>query len=582
MFSLKFAGDFALFVMPEDRIEAKLAGYIDGQLPPEEMVEVERYLVAHPRERRVVEQMLMARQWMASMPRLRAPADMLEAIDPTLERAGLLEEAPAISRWQLLVSPQSLALAATLALVATLVMAMLWLMPQRDDSIAVIPPPILDNGQDQPDGPAPDELIGPVAKDDPTGPDVDETMPGDEDGVPENDIVRPPDVSDTDAVAKAPDDAGGEVAVLPENIAEAVLLNASVQSLPQASGAVSQFLTAADLPIDAQRLSVSSLPETLRQRLKVPDDETVLVYVVDRLSLEQVGALTTELSGAGRAAAHTPASFIAQHKPEGDIEEPVVPPQAGEVQRIYNEDRLTVLIQREDEPPAEPQAGIPVIGKRHLVEVEVTSDGYADFGKIGLGRIDVLGRQVSEVAEEVAASLRTSFQIEAQVQASIAVRGARREAIQLTYLDREPLKPSDLVQIELPDGSWMHLVVNQQGMLDAGELGKIEAAGTSAAQVQEQLRQLALARAAEVEVAPITTDQSPRQMRVVNLSARRAQGVDSWAQTNVACLVVLSAAPQEPDPPTTTLTRPATQPVSDPATPERPRHRLPRAQSDGQ
>lgn len=554
--------------MQEDRIEAKLAGYIDGQLPPGEMAEVERYLVAHPRERGMVEQMLMARQWMGSLPRLRAPADLLEAIDPTLERAGLLEEAPATSRWRVLVTPQSLALAATLALVATLVTTMLWLMPPRDDSIAVVPPPILDNDQDQPDGPAPDEVIGPIADSDTTDPGVDETMPGNEDGVPEDDIVRPPDVSDTDAVAKAPDDATGEVAVFPASIADAVLLNASVQSLPQASGAVSEFLTAADLPIDAQRLSVSSLPEALRQRLKLADDQNVLVYLVDELSLEQVGALTTELSAAGRAAAHTPASFIAEHKPEGDIEEPMVPPQAGEVQRIYNEDRLTVLIQREDDPPAEPQAGIPAIGKRHLVEVEVTSDGYADFGKIGLGRIDVLGRHVSEVAEEVSASLRTSFQIEAQVQASIAVRGARREAIQLTYLDREPLKAGDLVQIELPDGSWMHLVVNQQGMLDAGELGEVEADGTSAAQVQEQLRQLALSRAAEAEDPLITTDQSPRQMRVVNLSARRAQGVDSWAQTKVACLVVLSAESPEAPEDWAPVTDPTTQPASEPATPE--------------
>src|SRR5688572_9471814 len=110
--------------MPDDQIEAKLAAYVDGQLPPEDVAELERHLAANSGQRRVVEQMVQARKWVATLPRVRAPADLLEAIDPTLERSALFAESNVPSPWSTLLSPQVLALAATVALVVTLLAAM--------------------------------------------------------------------------------------------------------------------------------------------------------------------------------------------------------------------------------------------------------------------------------------------------------------------------------------------------------------------------------------------------------------------------------------------------------------------------
>src|SRR5690606_1170502 len=124
--------------MTDDRIEAKLAAYIDGELPADEAADVERYLAGNPRQRQVVEQMIQARNWMASLPRARAPGDLLESIDPSLERSALFDEsATAPAKWGSLVSPQVLALAATVALVATLGIAMLWLLPERGGEVPV-------------------------------------------------------------------------------------------------------------------------------------------------------------------------------------------------------------------------------------------------------------------------------------------------------------------------------------------------------------------------------------------------------------------------------------------------------------
>ena len=60
--------------MPDDQIEAKLAAYIDGTLPPEEVGDLERHLAANPSQRRIVQQMMQARQWVATLPRVRAPS----------------------------------------------------------------------------------------------------------------------------------------------------------------------------------------------------------------------------------------------------------------------------------------------------------------------------------------------------------------------------------------------------------------------------------------------------------------------------------------------------------------------------
>src|SRR5688572_12549692 len=255
--------------MPDDRIESKLAAYIDGQLSTEEAAEVERHLEADPRQRRVVEQMLRARHWLATLPRVRAPADLLESIDPTLERSALFaDDSGSHSRWRTLVSPQALALAATLALVLTLLAAMLWLVPQRDSDLVESPPVIPeqnppdgdggegsepgapDGGSDQPDMP---ERVAEAS--DPPGTD------------PIEGAVNPPGGDEDPAPVRPPDGLVAPTLRLPPGAADAVLVSADVASIPEASGAVSQFLTGQDLPFDAQRVAVSDLPAELQERL---------------------------------------------------------------------------------------------------------------------------------------------------------------------------------------------------------------------------------------------------------------------------------------------------------------------------
>ncbi len=75
--------------------------------------------------------------------------------------------------------------------------------------------------------------------------------------------------------------------------------------------------------------------------------------------------------------------------------------------------------------------------------------------------------------------------------------------------------------------------------------------------------------------AEVVLEAATQPIRVVNLSARRAEGVDGWAQTTVPCLVVLHApktegnedpwAPLMPKPANDPTTQPATGPTTQPA-----------------
>lgn len=548
--------------MPDDQIEAKLAAYVDGQLPPEDVADLERHLAANPGQRRVVEQMMQARKWVATLPRVRAPADFLEAIDPTLERSALFAESNVPSRWSTLLSPQVLAMAATVALVVTLLAAMVWLVPDRGgaDPVATNPPA----GTNDNPTPANGEPGAPIG---PQQPDPDETMAN------RGDVTPIPDISQNDQ----PADGGGEdvmpvepeipVLRLPPGLADPVILSANVPSIPQASGAVSQFLTANELPFGVQRLPAAALPEGVRQRLELAEGGSVFVYVVEEMSLEQVGALTGELTGEGEAHALTPPGFADRR---GDAPPPEVAPANGEQAKIiYAEDLLSLQIHRLDEPPESVPPGMPQIGKETQIQVSVSSDGYADFREIGLGRIDVLGKLPADLAGEIKATLARNYQIESDVEAAVATAsspegGRTRETVQLVYLDREPLAPGDVVQIELPDGSWLHTAVDELGMLDAGQWGQVKAGGESAVAVQAQLRERA------AKAAPPTTKPA-LPIRVVNLTARRAEGVDDWAQARVPCLIVLHAPSQDGADPWAPLTdkpttQPATQPTSRPTT----------------
>jgi protein involved in polysaccharide export with SLBB domain len=545
--------------MPDDQIEAKLAAYVDGLLPPEDVADLERHLAANPGQRRVVEQMMQARKWVATLPRVRAPADFLEAIDPTLERSALFDESNVASRWSTLLSPQVLALAATVALVVTLLAAMVWLVPDRGgaDPVANTPPA----GTYDEQAPNPEEPGAPIG---PQQPSPDDAMAdrGNISPVPDAVDDQP---SEADGTGGTPGEAVTPVLRLPFGLADPVILSANVPSIPRASGAVSQFLTANELPFGVQRLPAAALPEDVRDRLELAEGGSVFVYVVEEMSLEQVGALTGELTGDGEAHALTPRGFSDRPGAAMPAQPDVTQGNGEQAKIIYAEDLLSLQIQRVDDPPESVPPGMPQIGKEMRVQVAVSSDGYADFREIGLGRIDVLGKLPADLAGEIKATLARNYQIDASVEAAVATAaapegGRTRETVQLIYLDREPLSPGDVVQIELPDGSWLHTAVDELGMLDAGPFGQLKAGGESAVAVQARLRERA------AELAPPATKPS-ELIRVVNLTARRAEGVDEWAQTRVPCLIVLHAPAQEGADPWAPLTdKPATQPATAPAT----------------
>src|SRR5690606_36913181 len=108
-----------------------------------------------------------------------------ESIDPTLERSALFDEsATQPSRWATLVSPQVLALAATVALVATLGLAMLWLLPERGGEVLVAGNDPAGTGQEDRETSEPGNglAVGPVAENDGGEPGV---SPGGPEGTPD-------------------------------------------------------------------------------------------------------------------------------------------------------------------------------------------------------------------------------------------------------------------------------------------------------------------------------------------------------------------------------------------------------------
>jgi hypothetical protein len=103
-----------------EAIEARLAGYIDGTLPPKEHAEIERFLLANPQHRQLIEELKILKQSMRDFPQEHAPLEVMDHLQTHLERGALLDDvggpAPVrVSRW-----PQFTAAAAVVLLTASL------------------------------------------------------------------------------------------------------------------------------------------------------------------------------------------------------------------------------------------------------------------------------------------------------------------------------------------------------------------------------------------------------------------------------------------------------------------------------
>ncbi len=146
-----------------ENIEAKLAAYIEGELTPSERAEIEQYLAANVPHKQIIDELRLHKSQIGSLPRERAPVEVLDHLQAHLERQSLLEDVEVdagsmrIHRW-----PQWGAVAAMLLLTTGLGVLVYSVLPGgllHNDSVAIAPPQI----QDQPelpslDGKQPDTL----------------------------------------------------------------------------------------------------------------------------------------------------------------------------------------------------------------------------------------------------------------------------------------------------------------------------------------------------------------------------------------------------------------------------------------
>lgn len=628
--------------MSDESIEAELAAYVDGVLPPEQARHIERRLAANARHQRMVREMRQAKAWLASLPPVRVPAAAAAAADPTvarLERAALFgeDEPPEPTGWELwkqrLLSPNALGIAASLAVLATLAIATYVLLPGDTnysgiDDLARLPP----ETQNDPDAnrtapnpsEEPDDSVNGAANrlpDDGGGGMEDAEDPG----ASALSLPVEPDESEVaDAGRAAPDESLSppevELPPLPPLEETAVVLTASMPDLRRAGGTVAASLTAAGHAFVVRPDAASALPDSILRTLSrhaeinlgedMPDAPAHVVFVVEDLTRLDIDPLMSRLAsdtplalwerrfdgGGHRRYQSAQAEQLRLPGPDEGPDDPPVPetPDSGSeatddeirdemsdeeaARRIYPNDQLTFHVRRTNELPP----NLPEVLAETLAEptasfsLAIDADGYVDLSPLfgpGAGeKIDVLGQSPRELADllelrlgeySIAASLSGATSHKADVP------GGRIGAVlDLLKIDRNPFRPGDLVRVVLPDETRLEAVVEADGGVSLGVLGRFDAGGRTAGNVQRDV----MARLARPDLAELAADFDPAvPPSVVNLSSRRAAARDDTAEDPIDLVVVLVANPANPTNPTdSTLpapsTRPATQSALDAAT----------------
>ncbi len=145
-----------------ENIESRLAAYIDGELAEKDRAEIEQYLAANPGHQQLIDELRTQRSQIASIPRERAPVEVLDHLQSHLERQSLLEHVEdgvgsmRINHW-----PQWTAVAAMLLLTVGLGALVFSVLPGgalNRESIAIAPPSL----QDLPTAPTLDEKDNPA------------------------------------------------------------------------------------------------------------------------------------------------------------------------------------------------------------------------------------------------------------------------------------------------------------------------------------------------------------------------------------------------------------------------------------
>src|SRR3954467_1271294 len=117
-----------------EEIEAKLAAYVDGELTPAERVEIETYLQTNPSHRSLLQDLVLHRKLLRSLPREKAPGDCTEGFQGQLERDILLggdELSRGRSRWRIQYSPQLLSAAAIVLVAVALAIIVYSVLPSH-------------------------------------------------------------------------------------------------------------------------------------------------------------------------------------------------------------------------------------------------------------------------------------------------------------------------------------------------------------------------------------------------------------------------------------------------------------------
>ena len=128
--------------MPDDmeQIEARLAAYIDGTLPAAQRAEIENYLKANPAHAKLISELVSLKTAVGGLPREKAPAEVLDALQSQIERHALLDadedgDTPSmrITRW-----PAFGSAAAVLLLAAGLGLLVYQVLPKPKADLAIL------------------------------------------------------------------------------------------------------------------------------------------------------------------------------------------------------------------------------------------------------------------------------------------------------------------------------------------------------------------------------------------------------------------------------------------------------------
>ncbi len=570
--------------MTDERIEADLAAYVDGELAPSEAGEIEAMLAGNPRYARMVQEMQQAKSWLTSLPAVAVPPGAADLADPTiarLEREGLLDEQEP-DGYRRFLTPNILGLAASLVVVATLaVTAYIMLSPNETvrlageakppsqirigDEIRQAPTPWLDDPTDAP-AQTPRDPVEPAARP------SERPLPTDPDGMASAVVVDEPPVVEPEVS-------------LPYVNGEAVLIVAEADAAEEAAGRVAAAMARSQVAFATRAATLDKLQpnvgEMLWDRLEradvAPDGAAVAFAFVaaDGVKRRDVTALVAAATGTSSKAValwdqaaerQEGSAMVLEGGPGGGpgefrgfgIPQPAEEPADDAARRVFPNDGLMLYLRRtypDRELPQDLPAEVAeqLAGAAAQLAITVDADGFADLSPLGLGRIDALGMTTRELAGLVELEVAREFLV--AIDGSVVTSrksevpgGRSTPVLDLLRVDRNPFTIGDAVRIAFDDGRRTEAVVAQDGLVDLGELGRVEADQKTAGQLQRDLFGQVDADADEVPPA------------VMNVSSRRAAEKDDTADEAVPVFVLILEAPAAP------ATRATTQPVTQPAT----------------